>query len=211
MKGYKSLENEILAKGINSCKRRSNPTKVKLDLYYVEINSYTKFQVNTTTDGRESPENYIFAKGNNSIKSRSNATKVKLELYYVKTNSYKCLERWAKKSPEMIFFKHTNALTVLITSCMSCSSPISLRCWGELELSVPVECCCRTESESSNLSAIRRIVSGSLRNTSKSVWTSKNWKKILSCQILFILNIKNFNSFSYIKLKNTEMAIFAQQ
>ena len=38
----KSPENEILAKGNNSCKSRSNATKV----YYVKTNPYTKFQVN---------------------------------------------------------------------------------------------------------------------------------------------------------------------
>ena len=32
----KSPENEILAKGNNSCKSMSNATKVKLDLYYVK-------------------------------------------------------------------------------------------------------------------------------------------------------------------------------
>ena len=41
----KSLENEILAKGNNSCKSRPNVTKVKLDLYYVKTNPYSKFQV----------------------------------------------------------------------------------------------------------------------------------------------------------------------
>ena len=41
----KSPENKILAKGNNSCKSRSNATKVKLDLYYVKTNPYTKFQV----------------------------------------------------------------------------------------------------------------------------------------------------------------------
>ena len=42
----KSPEDEILAKGNNSFKSRSNATKVQLDLYYVKTNSYTKFQVN---------------------------------------------------------------------------------------------------------------------------------------------------------------------
>ena len=51
--GEKSSENEIFAKGNNSSKRRSNETKVKLNLYYVKTNSYTKFQVNTTKDRRE--------------------------------------------------------------------------------------------------------------------------------------------------------------
>ena len=42
----KSPENEILAKGNNPLKSRSNATKVELDLYYVKSNPYTKFQVN---------------------------------------------------------------------------------------------------------------------------------------------------------------------
>ena len=46
-------ENEILAKGNNSCKSRSNATKVKLDLYYVKTNPYTKFQINISKDDRE--------------------------------------------------------------------------------------------------------------------------------------------------------------
>ena len=49
----KSAENEIFAKGNNSCKRRSNATKVKLDLYYVTTNPYTKFQVNISKDDWE--------------------------------------------------------------------------------------------------------------------------------------------------------------
>ena len=49
----KSPENEILAKGNNSCKSRSNATKVKLDLYYVMTNMYTKFQVNISKDDWE--------------------------------------------------------------------------------------------------------------------------------------------------------------
>ena len=49
----KSPENEFLAKGNNSCKNRSNATKLELDLYYVKTNSYTKFQVNITKDRRE--------------------------------------------------------------------------------------------------------------------------------------------------------------
>ena len=49
----KSPENEILAKGSKSCKSRSNVTKVELDLYYVKANSFTKFQVNITKEGRE--------------------------------------------------------------------------------------------------------------------------------------------------------------
>ena len=49
----KSPENKILAKGNNSCKSRSNATKVKLDLYYVKTNPYTKFQVNISKDNRE--------------------------------------------------------------------------------------------------------------------------------------------------------------
>ena len=45
-----SVENEIVAKGNNSCKSRSNETKVTLDLYYVKTNPYTKFQVNILKD-----------------------------------------------------------------------------------------------------------------------------------------------------------------
>ena len=39
----KSPENEILAKGNNLCKSKSNATKVGPDLFYVKINSYMKF------------------------------------------------------------------------------------------------------------------------------------------------------------------------
>ena len=49
----KSPENEILAKGNNSFKSRSNATKVKLELYYVKKNPYTKFQVNISKDDWE--------------------------------------------------------------------------------------------------------------------------------------------------------------
>ena len=49
----KSPENEILAKGNNSCKSRSNATKVILDLYYVKTNPFTQFQVNISKDNRE--------------------------------------------------------------------------------------------------------------------------------------------------------------
>ena len=49
----KRPENEFFAKGNNSCKSRSNATKVKLDLYYVKTNPYTKFQVNSSKDDGE--------------------------------------------------------------------------------------------------------------------------------------------------------------
>ena len=49
----KSLENEILAKGNNLCKSRSNATKVELDLYYIITNSYMKFQLNMSKDNKE--------------------------------------------------------------------------------------------------------------------------------------------------------------
>ena len=45
-----SPENEICAKGNNSCKSKTNATKVKLVLYYVKTNPYTKFQVNISKD-----------------------------------------------------------------------------------------------------------------------------------------------------------------
>ena len=51
----KNLENEILAKGNNSRKSRSI-AKVKLDLYHVKTNSYTKVKVNNTQDGKEKSE-----------------------------------------------------------------------------------------------------------------------------------------------------------
>ena len=59
----KSTENEILVKGNNSCKSTSNATKVKLDLYYVKTNSYTKYQVNNTKDRREKFGKLNFCKG----------------------------------------------------------------------------------------------------------------------------------------------------
>ena len=46
----KSQENYILAKGYNSSRSWLNVTKVKLDLYYVNTNSYTKFRVNISKD-----------------------------------------------------------------------------------------------------------------------------------------------------------------
>ena len=49
----KSLESLILAKGNNSRKSRSSVTKLKLDLYYVKTNSYTKFHDNISKDSRE--------------------------------------------------------------------------------------------------------------------------------------------------------------
>ena len=61
----KSPENFILAKGNNSCKKRSSVRKLKLDLYYVTTHSYTKFQVNISKDWRENS-----GKGNSSSKYR---------------------------------------------------------------------------------------------------------------------------------------------
>ena len=49
----KSLENKVSTKGNNPCKSRSSVTKFKLDLFYVNTNSYFKFQVNISKDGRE--------------------------------------------------------------------------------------------------------------------------------------------------------------
>ena len=59
----KSPENEILAKGNNSCKSRSKATKVKLDLYYVKTNSYMKFQLNLSKDDKEKSGKRNFSKG----------------------------------------------------------------------------------------------------------------------------------------------------
>ena len=60
---HERVESDILAKGNNSCKSRSNATKVKLDLCNVKINPYTKFQVNITKDGREKSGKLHFCKG----------------------------------------------------------------------------------------------------------------------------------------------------
>ena len=59
----KSPENKIWAKGNNSCKNRSSVTKLKLDLFYVTTNSYTKFQVNISKEGREKCGKLNFSKG----------------------------------------------------------------------------------------------------------------------------------------------------
>ena len=59
----KSPENEILAKGNNSSKSRSNVTKVELDLYYVKTNSYMKFQQNMSKDDKEKSRKRNFSKG----------------------------------------------------------------------------------------------------------------------------------------------------
>ena len=60
----KNPENIILAKSnINSCKSRSNATKVTLDLYHVKTNSYTKFQVKITKDRTEKSGKLNFCKG----------------------------------------------------------------------------------------------------------------------------------------------------
>ena len=45
------------------CAIRSNPIKVKLDLYYVKTNSYTKFQINISKDCREKSGKQNFSKG----------------------------------------------------------------------------------------------------------------------------------------------------
>ena len=51
------------SKDSNSCKSRSNATKVELDLYNVKTNSNSKFQVNITKDGREKFGKLNFCKG----------------------------------------------------------------------------------------------------------------------------------------------------
>ena len=73
-----SMESNILGKGNNSCKSRLNATKVKLVLYYVKINPYTKFQVNITKDGRERPGKLNFCNGNNSIKEGQTRRKLNM-------------------------------------------------------------------------------------------------------------------------------------
>ena len=59
----KSPENEILAKGNNSCLSTSNAAKVELDLYYVKTNSYMKFQLNMSKDDKEKSGKRKFSKG----------------------------------------------------------------------------------------------------------------------------------------------------
>ena len=56
-------KNLILSKGNNSCKRRSNATKVELALYYVKTNSYMKFQLNMSKDDKEKSGKRNFSKG----------------------------------------------------------------------------------------------------------------------------------------------------
>ena len=57
------MENEILAKGYNSCENKSSATKLTLDLYYFKTNSYTKFEVNILKDSREKSGKLNFSKG----------------------------------------------------------------------------------------------------------------------------------------------------
>ena len=59
----KSPENDIFAKGNNSCKSKSNATKVELDLYYVKTNLYMKFQLNMSKDDKEKSGKRNFCKG----------------------------------------------------------------------------------------------------------------------------------------------------
>ena len=43
----------MFTKDNNSCKSKSSMMKLQHDLYYVNANSYTKFQVNISKDCRE--------------------------------------------------------------------------------------------------------------------------------------------------------------
>ena len=61
--GEESPENEILAKGNNSIKSKSNMTKLKLDVYYVKTNSYMKFQLKMSKDDKEKSGERNFSKG----------------------------------------------------------------------------------------------------------------------------------------------------
>ena len=73
----KIMENEIIANGNNSCKSRSNATKVKFDFYYLKTNSYTKFQVNITKDRREKFGKLNFCKGQKLKKKQVKRDKTK--------------------------------------------------------------------------------------------------------------------------------------
>ena len=59
----KCLENSIFTKGNNSCKSMSSLMKLELDLYYVNANSYTKFQFKISKDCREKSGKQNFSKG----------------------------------------------------------------------------------------------------------------------------------------------------
>ena len=59
----KSPEKENLAKGNNSRKSELNPTKFKLDLYYVKTKSYTKYKFKITEDEKEKSRKPNFCKG----------------------------------------------------------------------------------------------------------------------------------------------------
>ena len=55
----KSPENEISSKDNNSCKSRSNATKVKLDLNYVKTNPYTNLKSISQRTTEKSSENRV--------------------------------------------------------------------------------------------------------------------------------------------------------
>ena len=57
-------------------------------LYYVNTNSYPKFDVNILQDNREKCGKLNLNKRKYLVCNTSNAIKVKLDLYYVKTNPY---------------------------------------------------------------------------------------------------------------------------
>ena len=62
-----SPENEILAKDNYSYTGWSSVTKLKFYLYYVNANSYTKFQVNISKDLRERSGKLTFSKGQKQL------------------------------------------------------------------------------------------------------------------------------------------------
>ena len=55
---------------------------------YVKTNSYTKFQVNITKDGREKSGKLIFCKGQQLNERYVKHDSILTDLYYTKTNLY---------------------------------------------------------------------------------------------------------------------------
>ena len=72
----------------NSRKNTWKDRKVKNFLYYVNTNSYPKFDVEILQDDREKYGELNLNKRKYLVCNTSNAIVVKLNLYYVKTNSY---------------------------------------------------------------------------------------------------------------------------
>ena len=116
-----------LGKCNNSCKSRSSKTKLKLGLYYVMTNSYTK-EANISKNCREKSGKLNFSKGTKSYKRRSSVTKLELDLYYVTTNSYTKFEvNFSKDSREKSGKLKCDRLTDRRTDSEQTKSPPAIR------------------------------------------------------------------------------------